>query len=251
MSIRKLIKLENRRKPIELENEKLNEVLSAPPFWLVRSGNTLFFFTIVLILGLSYLIKYPVEVSGKVTLLREKVPVEIQNQTDGKLSCLSVRDGQWVEKGTFLASFKRKDQKEIYWKAPVEGRVLCEGHLTVSNFYRAKELRIVVDPQKGKYVGYIRIPGSRLTKVKKGQPVFIELSNYPKNEFGILEGKVKSVASLPKNETYEVGIELPQQLNTNYKCRIPRKAFLEGKATVITGNKRLFEYFFEDIVKLF
>ena len=243
--------MEKRSEPIELKNEELNEVLSAPPFWLVRSGNTLFFFVIILILGLSYIIRYPDEISGQIALSRERAPVTIQNQTDGKLSSFYVHDGQWVQKGKLLAVFESRKNRIQRLVAPVNGRILLDSELKAPSSYKANGIRITVDPEIGKYRGIMCIPGSSLTKIRKGQSVFIELSDYPKSEFGMLEGKVRSIASLPKKDKYEITIELPQQLHTTYKNNIPEKVLLKGDARIITNNKRLLERVFENILTLF
>ena len=93
---------------IELKSEVLNEVLSAPPSWLVRSGNTIFFLFIVLLIGVSCLISYPDELTGEVSINSNNPPVEFQNQMFGKLVDLQVKDHQWVQKGKVLAQFNNE-----------------------------------------------------------------------------------------------------------------------------------------------
>ena len=93
---------------IELKSEVLNEVLSAPPSWLVRSGNTIFFLFIVLLIGLSFMISYPDELMGEVSINSNHPPVEFQNQMYGKLVDLQVKDHQWVQKGKVLAQFNNE-----------------------------------------------------------------------------------------------------------------------------------------------
>ena len=93
---------------IELKSEVLNEVLSAPPSWLTRSGNTLFFFIIFLLISICYFIKYPDEIVGEVSVQGSNPPVEFQNQVYGKLASLSVKDQDQVKKGQIIAQFDTK-----------------------------------------------------------------------------------------------------------------------------------------------
>jgi hypothetical protein len=87
-------------------------------------------------------------------------------------------------------------------------------------------------------------------KIEKGQKVFIEFSDFPKNEFGMLEGTVKSITSVSKNDLYEVEIQLPKKLMTTYNKEITVKAILKGNAKIITKNKRLINRFFEKVINL-
>lgn len=419
---------------IELKSEVLNEVLSAPPSWLVRSGNTVFFIFILLLLGLSFLISYPDELMGEVTINSNRPPIEFQNQLYGKLVDLRVKDQQLVKKGKVLAQFnneinpkhillvksflhsiktsdfvknvslspaietvnlaslqeswnnlltnikernalKNSDildkkvnslkneiaqriklqgiaqqklkliekeiklqqaqtlsanrllnknviSKEEYlkeekadnqlqqsyqnqrealvqneiqmnslskslsemkyegeqqlqklnsliktsassiensinewernsaWVAPFDGKIVFNKQLNISHFYPAGEASIVIVPKGNYYSGLIKVPSSGAGKIEKGQKVFIELKDFQKNEYGMLEGKVKSITSISKNEFYEVEIELPEKLITTYKKEIPLKAQLKGNAKIITKNKRLIERFFEKVIDL-
>ena len=105
---------ENEAIKVELKSEVLNEVLSTPPSWLTRSGNTLFFMVIVLILSLSYVISYPDELQGDVTIFNSRPPIEFHNAMYGKLVSLQVRDQQEVKKNQIVAQFNNAvNPKEI------------------------------------------------------------------------------------------------------------------------------------------
>ena len=85
-------------------------------------------------------------------------------------------------------------------------------------------------------------------KVIKGQKVIIELVDFPKNDFGIIEGKVTSITSIAKDNKYEILVQLPASLKTSYNKELPAKAILKGSAKIITKDKRLLERFFEKII---
>jgi len=419
---------------IELKSEVLNEVLSAPPSWLVQSGNTLFFFFILLLLALSWMISYPDELMGEVSIHSNRPPVEFENQMYGKLVDLQVKDQQIIEKGKVLAQFdneinpkhiemiqtflltlkdgnsmknvsisaelekvnlgtlqqswmsllslikERNDltssdffqkkiasiqneiaqrnrlqeianrklkliekdisfqqaqtlssqrllnknaiSKEEYlkeekaenqlqqqyqnqkealiqneiqinglvknlnettyndghqihklqasiqssisllqnsirdwgkntaWVAPFDGKILFNKQLNISSFYKAGEASIVLVPRGNRFRALMKVSIQGSGKIEKGQKVFIEFSDFPKNDFGMLEGTVKSITSVSKNEMYEVEIQLPKKLITTYKKEIPVKSILKGSAKIITKNKRLINRFFEKVINL-
>jgi multidrug resistance efflux pump len=419
---------------IELKSEVLNEVLSAPPSWLVRSGNTIFFLFIVLLIGLSCLISYPDELTGEVSINSIHPPIEFQNQMYGKLVDLQVKDHQWVQKGKVLAQFNNeinphhivivrtfltsllhidslksvmirpeieavnlvaiqsnwtsllttikernalqkseimdkkmkslqneisqriklqsiayqklkliekdiklqqqqinsanrllsknaiskeeylkeekvenqlqqqfqnqkealiqneiqvnslqknlselayeRDQqlqklnasiktnastiqnlineweKNVAWIAPFDGKILFNKQLNISSFYKAGEASLVIVPKGNHFTGLMKVASAGAGKIEKGQKVFIEVKDFQKNDYGMLEGKVKSITSISKDEFYEVEIQLPEKLITTYKKELPLKAQLKGSAKIITKNKKIIERFFEKVINL-
>jgi hypothetical protein len=44
---------------IELRSEGVQDILTRPPHWMIRWGNTIIFIILLLILLMSYIIKYP------------------------------------------------------------------------------------------------------------------------------------------------------------------------------------------------
>lgn len=415
----------------ELKSEPMNEMLSKPPSWIVRSGNSLFFFIILLVLSLSWIIEYSDEIKGEALVTTNQPPIEIVNQSYAQLIAINVKSEQKVKKGQLLIQFDNKaakkdiefittyiselkleeskqipteskllqlgtfqdswinlqtkinewntnltsnlfneqinsiqreiiyrqrlqtissrkiklseseynliaedlkasqklleqnaiskqnlnqdkrnetqamqsvqSQKEQYvqnliqlntlksqllnlkienqtklrelksmiesavsnlksqlydwtknaiWTSPCDGKVLFNKILQKDKFYKPNEASIVVVPNGSKYIAFAKITSIGAGKVKTGQQVFIELEDFPKNEFGMIEGFVSSITPIEKDGTYEVKIQLKNQLKTTYKKQIPLKAQLKGQVKIITKKKRLLERFFEKIIDL-
>ncbi|MBP5982715.1 MAG: HlyD family efflux transporter periplasmic adaptor subunit [Fluviicola sp.] len=416
---------------ISLKSEPMNEMLSHPPSWIVRSGNSIFFLIIFLMLTLSWIIKYPDEINGNALVTTKQPPIEIVNQSYAQLIAINVKSEQKVKKGQLLIQFDNKaakkdiefittylselkleeskqipteskllqlgtfqdswinlqtkinewntnlssnlfneqinsiqreiiyrqrlqtissrkiklseseynliaedlkasqklleqnaiskqnlnqdkrnetqamqsvqSQKEQYvqnliqlntlksqllnlkienqtklrelksmiesavsnlksqlydwtknaiWTSPCDGKVLFNKILQKDKFYKPNEASIVVVPNGSKYIAFAKITSIGAGKVKTGQQVFIELEDFPKNEFGMIEGFVSSITPIEKDGTYEVKIQLKNQLKTTYKKQIPLKAQLKGQVKIITKKKRLLERFFEKIIDL-
>lgn len=421
-------------KEIELKSEPMNEMLSHPPKWIVRSGNGLFLLVLFIVLGLAWVIEYPDEISGDVSVTTIAPPIELSNQSYVQLKNISVQDQQLVKKGQLLVAFdnkanttdvekakaylastknwdfnqlgilpemesnlqlgtyqeswlnlqtqllnwnelqtsnllkvkikslekeveyrkrlqtiaskkiklteqdyaliheevvaserlakenaiskqnlnqekkaesqalqsvenhkeqsvqnliqlnalkkeivqlkhdveqeeqKNKSQlrisiasldnsfndwnKNAIWTAPCDGKVLFNAHLQANKFYSANKASLVIVPKGSDYIGLAIIPNRGAGKIKKGQVAFIELADFPKIEYGVIEAKVAHITQIAKDGNYEVQLLLPKNFKTSYQKNIPMKAEMKGTVKVITKNKRLIERFFEKIIDL-
>jgi hypothetical protein len=123
-------------------------------------------------------------------------------------------------------------------------------HLQIHQFYNANQASIVIVPEGNTFMATATIGTSGAGKVKAGQQVFIELTDFPKNEYGMIEGVVKHITQIDKEGKYEVRIRLPKQLKTTYKKQIPLKAQLKGTVKIVTKKKRLLERLFEKLTDL-
>lgn len=419
---------------VTLKSEPMNEMLSHPPSWLIRSGNGLFLILLLVAFGLSWLIRYPDEISGNATITTSEPPIELSNQLYAQIKGIAVKDGQKVIQNQLLVEFdnlanpehiqqaiffvrkldsisinenkllpttpselklgvfqeswvglnnaitewnnaiqsgidreqlaaiqreiiyrerlqtissrkiklseseykliaeeikvteqladksivsrqsltqeKRTEnqamqsvqsQKEQYvqnliqlnglrkelirynheqrqaveqrksklklliatlqgrlldWRksailfAPVNGKVLFNTHLQIKQFYNPGEASIVVVPIKSNYYVTAIISSEGAGKVKSGQKAMIELIDYPKTEYGLLEGIVTYKTQIDKEGKYEVRIRLPKQLTTSYGKIIPPKVRLKGTIKIITKDKRLLARLLEKLTDL-
>lgn len=151
---------------------------------------------------------------------------------------------------TALKNAFQTREKDAVWIAPCSGRILFNKVLQVNRFYKTEEASIVIVPKGSGYAALATITSNGAGKVTIGQKTFIELADFPKTEFGMLEGKVQAITQMDKAGKYEVKIALPSQLKTTYHKQIPFKAQLKGKVKIITKDKRLLERFFEQLTNL-
>lgn len=92
----------NGRMP-ELRSSEVNEVLSKPPTWLIRWGITIFFFVLLLMLAVTWFVRYPDLVRGNLKIVSQNLPKSVIAKTDGKLVKLLATDGQIVQQGQKIA----------------------------------------------------------------------------------------------------------------------------------------------------
>jgi multidrug efflux pump subunit AcrA (membrane-fusion protein) len=102
------------KEDIKLRSDDVQEILSKVPSWMVRWGTTLIFVLITLLIVLSYVIKYPDTIPGKVRITAVHSPVTLNAPNGGIIQELIVEDGNQVEKGNPIAILKNPiDQSDI------------------------------------------------------------------------------------------------------------------------------------------
>lgn len=88
---------------IELRSEEVNDVLSKVPSWMVRWGNTLFFFLILFLLFLCWIIKYPDIIQTQTIITTQNPPQKEFAVVSGKLDSIYVKEHELVDKNEVLA----------------------------------------------------------------------------------------------------------------------------------------------------
>ena len=111
---------------------------------------------------------------------------------------------------------------------------------------------IIPSTEKG-YIGKVKAKAQNSGKLQIGQKVNIRLANYPDREFGVIEGKLKTISLTPDKEgNLLLDIELPNGLQTSYNKQINFQQEMKGTADIITEDLRLLErllYQFRDIFR--
>ena len=148
-------------------------------------------------------------------------------------------------------------------KSPIDGKVTFTSYWTENqNVTAGSEIFSVVPDTTKHYtlhtenyiIGKALLPIARSGKVKVGQKVNIRLENFPENEFGILQGRVKNISLVPistgqtttgsSTACYTIDIELPNGLTTTYKKPLPYLPNMQGQADIVTEDISLLERFF-------
>ena len=90
------------RKSIELRSEEVQEVMSRMPPWILRSGITVMFCVVLLLLAGSWFFKYPDSVQAEIVITTLDPPVSILARSTGKLDNIYVGNNQPVSLGEIL-----------------------------------------------------------------------------------------------------------------------------------------------------
>ena len=129
--------------------------------------------------------------------------------------------------------------------APAEGKVQLLLQEAPNQYLSSGNIFARIVPKEGEsWVGRALLPLQRSGKVKVGQRVIVRFTNFPDQEFGIVNGRLSSVSLVPSEDNYMIEIVFPDGLITNYGKSLP--VFYEMKATaeIVTDDSRLIERFF-------
>lgn len=85
------------------EQDQVQTILGKPPGWILRWGISFIFMTVLILIWMSYLVKFPDILPARVTITTEVPPVHLFVQSDGKIEALLVEDKVEVAENDLLA----------------------------------------------------------------------------------------------------------------------------------------------------
>lgn len=209
--------------------------------------------------------------TSKSTFLQSRYSLEGQNAS---LNNLKIQIGQMeenlldlqlqqVEKESVLLQDYRTNAEQLNneinsWTlnyllvSPVAGKITFNKYWTENqNVTAGESIFTIVPEEKETLIGKALLPVARSGKVKVGQRVIIRFTNYPDQEFGVVNGVVSSISMVPMEDNYMVEIGLPNGLVTNYRKTLPVSQEMQAVADIVTEDLRLIERFFMPLKKIF
>lgn len=137
-------------------------------------------------------------------------------------------------------------EKNFLIYASIDGTLSYLQFLGEKQFVKAGTTLLSILPNNRQVmVGQMHIGAQNQGKLKLNQKVLIKLDNYKYQEFGIVQGEIKSVALVQdKDGKYYVEVNLPNGLETSYHKTIPFDKELSGSADIVTEKLTLAERIF-------
>lgn len=143
--------------------------------------------------------------------------------------------------------------REFLIISPIDGVVLFSNETIGPNQFIGKETQImVIAPIKRKEIvgrGVLKFSGSG--KVRENNEVIVKFDSYPFEDFGAVLGVVSKKGKLATEGNIPIEVTFPNGLVTTTGRIIDAGQGMTGKARIITDKKRLIEWFFENVRKLF
>lgn len=177
-----------------------------------------------------------------------------------KTTLLSESKDQLTLKRNVILSINQLKKVISDWELTYVIQASIEGKVTFLQIWKEHQnitagdnVFVIIPENSNNFIGKVKAVALNSGKIKEGQNVNIRLANYPDREFGIVEGKVKSVSLIPdKENNLLVDIDLPKGLKTSYNKELPFQQEMSGTADIITEDLRLIErllYQFRDLFK--
>lgn len=100
---------------IELRSEEVQEILTKVPHWMIRWGNVLFLSLIVMLLFITWFVKYPDIITSEALITTQIPPQKEYAKITGKLNAILVEDNQEVKNNEPLAILENTaNYKDVY-----------------------------------------------------------------------------------------------------------------------------------------
>ncbi|GAB2619072.1 HlyD family efflux transporter periplasmic adaptor subunit [Emticicia sediminis] len=193
-----------------------------------------------------------------ITLQSQKVEVDFE-QKDRQLNSNNLL----LDAYTNLLNQLNIWEQRYLLKATIAGKVNYLSFIKQNSYINENQEIANIVPESGNinntltstYVGELFLESSGSGKISEGQDVNIVLDNFNKKEFGILKGKVASIADVSSTITsttgsqsvYKVYVNLPNGLTTSAKKKLSFRYGMQGNAEVITKNISILGRIFDTI----
>jgi len=120
------------------------------------------------------------------------------------------------------------------------GKIQMASFYQTNSWIKQSQEFVYIIPEQPTYFAEVFASQQNFGKISKGQIVHISLYSYQRNEFGVLDGFISSIPSVPYRDTvFIIKVELSKGLITNYKKEILFSNNLSGTAEIITENASL------------
>ncbi len=88
---------------IQIRSEEVQEILTKVPNWMIRYGNTVIFVLILMLLFISWFIKYPDVISSQIMITTSLPPEKIYSKSSGQFEVFLASEGEQIQKNQVLA----------------------------------------------------------------------------------------------------------------------------------------------------
>lgn len=95
--------MEDKNTNFELRTEEVQEILTRVPHWLIRWGSVIILCILLMLLFVSWLVKYPDIVSTQIVITTNIPPQKLVARTSGKIEVILVKDKAIISKNTPIA----------------------------------------------------------------------------------------------------------------------------------------------------
>ncbi|MGB5821347.1 MAG: HlyD family efflux transporter periplasmic adaptor subunit [Saonia sp.] len=151
-----------------------------------------------------------------------------------------------------LKSQIKQWESEYLISSPIAGRLSFFNTVNTGDFITAGEKILTIIPlQEDRLQAIGTFPVENAGKIKKGNRVTLKLDAYPYHEYGTVMGTVVRISEVPVENAYNIVIELPNGLLTNYEKTIVFKQRLTATADIITKDQSVLQRIFYQFENLF
>lgn len=227
---------------LHLRSEEIQEIIGQIPPWVIRWGITVMLSVLLICIFCSFYIKFPDVLHADAIISSKDQPYRVSWYKNGPQNYkVFVKEGQQVKAGdTLFVEQSMVDHTITPITSPVGGKII----LLKGTDDNARKETIIVYPPATNHQTNLYLDPKGFGNLRENQKVLIKLNAYPDEVFGVLEGQVSSILSVPINDRYRVEVDLSHGLVTTENKNIPSQHYLTGSAEIILEDRNLFSRIF-------
>lgn len=164
---------EKKRIEIELRSDEFQEIVQQSPRWMIRSGISLIFGIILLLLLGSYFFRYPDVINANIIVLSENPPAYLAARTTTRIDSIIVSDQQIVSDNQIIAILESTANFQDAMK-------LKEMLLRMETFMLTFDTLSSVQPETDLQLGDIQSDYSSFVRLHNDYFAFLRLKLYPR-----------------------------------------------------------------------
>lgn len=233
---------------LDVRSNEMDEVVGNIPPWIIRWGVTTLFGIAILFIVISTIIKFPDTLKCKVIIQAKEQPGKITvSRTDASQHFkFFVKEGDHVKPGdTLLVETDDKTGKHSPIITPMSGKIYISKGVDEQN---TLDQFIWVLPVSSNIDIKLKYGNSGAGNVTVGKIVKIELSDFPVNDYGYLEGEISSVMPMQIDGQHLAYVKLKsKKMITSQNKEIQILPVMEGNAEIYLNNKSIFQRIFRSI----
>lgn len=230
-------------------SEEIQDIISAPPAWLLRWGITLFFTVLTMIISTSFFITYPDIVKTQLKIRSSNPAMQVTTKAPGKLIKLLVQNNEVVKQGQPIAYIQDNNGKNTL-TALQDGKLTYAG-IIYENQQLTNKTLFNIAPNNEILFGEMVIPPNSMGKVKPGQEVLIMLKSYSYEQYGMMHGIIEYITNVPfKEDTYIAKVDFNIESIMNFKKSVGLKQGMVADAEIITQNLTVLQRITRNLIKV-
>lgn len=144
-------------------------------------------------------------------------------------------------------------EKNYLIKSSIDGKIWLDPNIIGNKITNSEDALFIILPQNtGKLFARLSISAQDQSEISPNQKVHIKLDNYSSGKFGVIEGFIKKVSTIPDSEgNYFADVSLPQGLKTTTGQVLQYNVDMNGNAEIITNDLRLIDRVLHQFSNLF
>lgn len=236
--------VEIKDKGLSLPSNEMQEVLGPIPCKITYIGIIIFSLIILFVFICCTILKVQNKIQTNVIISYMVSPVEIHATENGSLFLNNLDNKMNVSEKQLLAQIIEKDTFNII--SPISGTLETSTPLIqYKHVLKGEKLFTILPEKQSSPIAYGFLNSEQLHHVVVGLNIDIVPTQFPKEKFGVIRGKINSISIVPNSDgLFYFDIKLYDGLKTSTSLDIPLLPNMKCVASIILSEETILQKIF-------